>query len=327
MFKDYMVVIGCSAGGLTALKGVISRLPADFPAAVIVVKHIQPGSNMLPGLISRFSKLPVITPRPNQTLESGHIFVAPSDCHITIVDGKIHLDSGPKINHARPAIDPLFCSAALYNGPATIGVVLSGMLDDGSTGLAVIKEKNGIAIAQDLSEAEYPDMPKNAIQNVAMDYCLPVNEIALVLEKLVQKPLEKLPNNTNDILITKECRLNKVNRRDKAADLRKIAQPSPYGCPDCGGVLWKIDDSPERYRCRVGHAYGIDSLLNGMEESIEEALWAALCALEEKEQLAMNIADKAARENSGNTSYFKNKAEQVQRHVKVIKTILNEKIN
>ncbi|WP_133140628.1 chemotaxis protein CheB [Legionella genomosp. 1] len=327
MFKGYMVVIGCSAGGLNALKGVISNLPADFPAAVIVVKHIQPGSNLLPGLISRFSRLPVITPQPNQPLEAGHIFVAPSDYHMTIVDGKIHLDAGPKINHARPAIDPLFCSAALYNGPATIGVVLSGMLDDGSTGLAVIKERDGVAIAQDLSEAEYPDMPENAMKNASIDYCLPANEIAVLLGGLVQRPLEKLPNNTNAILITKECKLNKVNPREQATDLRKIAQPSPYGCPDCGGVLWKIDDSPERYRCRVGHAYGVDSLLNGMEESIEEALWAALRALEEKEQLAMTIADRAARENSGNTSYFKNKAEQVQRHVKVIKKILNEKIN
>lgn len=191
MHHNHIVVIGTSAGGVRALKSLISAIPADFNAPILIIMHVtaQPQSESpshLPDLINRYSQLPALYPIDGQVIESGHIYIAPPNLHMIIADNKIYLRYGPKINHCRPAIDLLFSSAAL-SGSATIGVLLSGMLNDGVTGLLAIKKNNGTTITQSLEEAEFQDMPKNALKSAIIDYCLPTKDIAALLIKIVSR--------------------------------------------------------------------------------------------------------------------------------------------
>ena len=187
MYCKHVVVIGASAGGVAALKRLISLLPAYFPAPIFIVMHIQstPISH-LPDLMNRYSKLPVMHPVDGQTIELGHIYVAPPDTHMIISDDKIYLRYGPKVNYCRPAIDPLFSSVA-YCDTNAIGVLLTGMLFDGAAGMLAIKQHHGITIIQDLDEAEFKEMPENALKRVPIDYCLPIKDIAPLLITLTRE--------------------------------------------------------------------------------------------------------------------------------------------
>lgn len=186
MDYKYIIVIGTSAGGVSALKNLISLLPADFPAPIFIVMHVQTYSiSHLPELISRYSKIPALHPIDGQAIQKGHIYVAPPNFHMLISNHKIYLKYGPKVNYCRPAIDPLFYSASLY-GRATIGILLTGRLNDGVAGLSAIKQSHGIAIAQDIEEAEFNELPKAALAGVSIDYCLPIKDIASLLIKIVK---------------------------------------------------------------------------------------------------------------------------------------------
>ena len=187
MNYKHIVVIGTSAGGVNALKNLISPLPADFPAPILIVMHVQASPmSYLSEIMNRYSQLPALHPVDGQTIQSSHIYIAPPNVHMIISNHKINLLRTPKINYSRPAIDPLFNSAAQY-GHATIGVLLSGMLSDGVNGLLAIKNAGGTTIIQDLDEAEFNDMPKNALNRVPIDYCLRANDIAATLIQLVEK--------------------------------------------------------------------------------------------------------------------------------------------
>ena len=180
-------MIGTSAGGVNALKHVICHLPADFSAPILVVMHIQAAFvSYLPELLNRHSQLTVLHPVDGQTMQSGHIYIAPPNLHMIISNHKIYLRFGPKVNFCRPAIDPLFFSAAQY-GISTIGILLTGMLDDGVSGLLAIKKNAGVTIIQDLDEAEFQDMPKHALACVPIDYCLATDKIASLLVSLDQQ--------------------------------------------------------------------------------------------------------------------------------------------
>lgn len=324
----YIIVIGASAGGLTPLKVILSSLPKNFPAAVFVVKHISPSTkSLLPEILSKISKLPVIHPENNQIIQPGHIYVAPPKLHMNISKGNIQLKKGPRVNHSIPAIDPLFYSAALYNKTRTIGILLSGLLDDGSAGMLAIKKCHGISIVQDLDEAEYPDMPANSLKAATIDHCLPASKIGTLLNTLISPDLIKphtleIPDVT---LLEYELSMDFTETNADEKDMTKIASPSIFSCPECNGVLWKINDnSLERYRCRVGHAYGLNTLISNKEKNTDAALWAALRALEEKRNLAKNVVERAQQDNSGNLQYFQNKSEELEKHIVAIRNILNQ---
>lgn len=325
MLDYYLIVIGASAGGLEPLKNIISSLPKNFPAALLIVKHISSSAeNVLPNILSRVSKLPVIQPGNNHTIEPGHIYIAPPKFHMIIENGKIQLKKGPRINHSIPAIDPLFYSAALHNKSRTIGILLSGLLDDGSAGLLALKKYNGIAIVQDLKEAEYQDMPSNGCRATPVDYCLPAVEIEAVLKKIVNSPININSSNIPDVpLLKTELNMNFTETDSNENDMHDIGAPSVFSCPECNGVLWQVhDESLERYRCRVGHAFGLDSLVNNKEKNTDAALWAALRALEEKKNLANNLISRAKKENSKNLKHFQKKAHEVEEHIQTIRKIL-----
>ncbi len=287
-----IIVVGASAGGVEALMQLVRRLPADLPAAVFVVLHLPAHSpSLLPQILERNGPLPALHPADGQAIEAGRIYIAPPDFHLLLESDRIRVSRGPRENGHRPAVDPLFRTAARSFGSRVVGVVLSGTLDDGTAGLAAIKQVGGLAIVQDPDEARYGGMPRSAIESVAVDHKLPVADIAGVLDRLAREPFEREEEPVSE----------KIQRESQIAafDLDAISgedhpgQPSVFGCPDCGGTLWELHDGGlVRFRCRVGHAWTANGLLAEQSDGIETALWTALRALEERAVLCRRVADR-----------------------------------
>ena len=285
-----VVVIGTSAGGLDALRTIVAALPADFPVPIGIVMHTAPQSpGVLASILERAGPLPAICVTGIQRLRPATIYVAPPDCHLIIEPGRIRATKGPKENRFRPAIDPLFRSAAQVYGPGTVGVILTGNLDDGAAGLWTIKKLGGVAIVQDPADALCPSMPASAMRQVAVDHCVPLAEVASLLVHVVADPPETgefvVPDETKtEIDIAKE-------RHPIDAGLHEISEPSPYACPECHGVLLRLKgEGPVRFRCHTGHAYTVESLMAEVDEKIDEALWNAIRALEEAVLLWERVA-------------------------------------
>jgi len=276
-----IVVIGTSAGGLDALRTLVADLPADFPAPIAIVLHTSPESpGVLADILARVGRLPAVNVTAVERLHPGTIYVAAPDYHLIIEPGRIRATKGPKENRFRPAIDPLFRSAAQVYGPGAIGVILTGNLDDGTAGLWTIKQLGGTAIVQDPADALCPSMPESALRQVRVDSCVPLADIAPLLVTAVAETSERgdfaVPDETRtEVDIAKE-------RHPMEAGLHEIAAPSPYACPECHGVLLQLKgEGPTRFRCHTGHAYSIESLMAEVDEKIDEALWNAIRALEE----------------------------------------------
>jgi two-component system chemotaxis response regulator CheB len=288
-----LVVIGASAGGLAALKQIVAGLPDDFPAAVLVTMHIGNHESILPRILSSYSALPVRHAADREPITPGTILIAPSDHHLLVEPGHAVLSHGPKENFSRPAIDPLFRTAAAAYRTAAIGVVLTGNLDDGTVGLQAIKAYGGVAIVQDPEEAEAPSMPLSAIRHVDIDLCLTLDGIVDALVKLAGQPVEPTQEAAVSDLIRAESQF--MSNEDEGMDgLNKIAQPSPFTCPECHGSLWEVAGAtPQRFRCHTGHAFTAQSLAAVQEQVVEEAIWAAVRALHEKESLLKRFEKKA----------------------------------
>jgi len=285
---EYIVVIGASAGGVAALLAISEALPRFFPAPVCIVQHIGGNTSVLPELLRYRGANHAIHPEDGQRLTNGTLLVAPPDLHMLVDGDSIRLRHGPKENHSRPAIDPLFRSAALRWGPKVIGVVLTGQMDDGTAGLKAVKQCGGIAIVQDPVSATEPEMPASALANVDVDYCVPLEEIGPLLVQLVggaQAP-RRAPAPEH---VAREVAINEGEAN--VENLTSIADPSPLTCPDCGGGLWEMKDTrPLRYRCHVGHAYSALSLAHAQRQGAEEALWSSVRALREREMLMRRLA-------------------------------------
>jgi two-component system, chemotaxis family, protein-glutamate methylesterase/glutaminase len=289
---DHVVVIGASAGGVHALLDLAARLPQDFPAPICIVQHIGSNPSLLPELLRHRGPNLAVHVEDGQQLTAGTLHVAPSDHHVLIDGDRLHLTHGPKENHARPAIDPLFRSAALSHGPAVIGVILTGQMDDGTAGLRSVKECGGVAIVQDPDTAAEPEMPRSALQNVAVDYCVPLDDIPALLLRLVgsreQRARPPVPEE-----VVREVSMNRGEAT--VEDLQTIATPSSLTCPDCGGGLWEMkQQKPLRYRCHTGHAFSAVSLSRAQKDVSEEALWSSVRALREREMLLRRMASVSA---------------------------------
>jgi two-component system, chemotaxis family, protein-glutamate methylesterase/glutaminase len=296
--EDRIVVIGASAGGVDALMRVVRGLPPDFAAPVCVVLHIPADSpSLLAHILSREGPLVAKEAADREPLRRGVIYVAPPDRHLLVEkNGTVRVTRGPRENRHRPAVDPLFRSAARAFGPRAIGVVLTGSLDDGTAGLLAIKKQGGVTIVQDPQEALYPSMPQSAIEHVEIDHVLPIDRIARQLTVALQAPLAPGPYR-HDSLLDVETRMAEMDDEAFLSDERP-GVPSGYGCPDCGGALWEIaDDEGEyvRFRCRVGHAFSPENMLGAQDEVLEEALWTAVNTLEESARLSKRLADAEAR--------------------------------
>ncbi len=280
--KD-IVVIGASSGGIEALQALVGALPANFPGSIFVVVHIGPyGLNTLDRMLEKAGKLPASNARDWEEFKRGHIYVAPADHHLILEPtGHTRLTRGPKENRTRPAVDPLFRSAAAAFGPRAVGVVLSGFLDDGTAGLWTIKEYGGTAIVQDPREAQAPGMPESALAHVPVDQCLPVEKIARVLTELADTPIQE--KGTKPVPKNVETEI-KIALEDNTLEkgFLELGEPSVYACPECHGVLLQIKEGGHvRFRCHTGHAYSVETLLADFNIHTEGALWSALRSIEE----------------------------------------------
>ena len=293
-----LVVAGASVGGVAALSELAAGLPADFPAAVLMVLHTGSHPSLLPQLISARSALPARHAVDGEPLLPGRIYIAPPDLHLMVEGDTARLHRGPKEHHTRPAVDPLFLSAALAYGPGVIGVVLSGTMEDGTAGLQAIKACGGVAVVQEPSDAQAPGMPESALRYAPIDHRLPVGGIADLLVSLVQTPVPRADPASRPERLVREMQLMS-GEGDFMEHLKAIAQPSPFVCPDCKGGLWQIDDvAPVRYRCHTGHAYTLNTLQQALTETMDEALWTAVRALQEQTVLLAMLSVVQRREGN-----------------------------
>ena len=272
MLTKNIVVVGASAGGVEALQRLCAALPADFPAAMFVTQHLSASArSMLPLLLNRAGPLPASSPRDGDAIEPGHIYVAAPDLHMLLRPGKVLMRRGPNENRTRPAVNALFRSAAIAYGGRVIGVVLTGLLDDGTDGLIAIKAAGGMSVVQDPADAEWPSMPQNALKRDHVDRKVPLSGLAELLVELVREeanPTIPLPD-----AYAVEDRMAAQEFAIMESDVITPGYPSHISCPDCGGVLNQIDTQDEiRFRCQVGHAFTPLGLAAAQSDELERAL-------------------------------------------------------
>ncbi len=285
-----IIVIGGSAGAVEALIRLVPTLPADLPAAVFVVVHITPTApTLLPAILTRAGNLPASHPVSGEPIRAGRIYIPPPDHHLLVRDGHVHLSRGPKENAHRPAVDTLFRTAAVAYGPRVVGVILSGLLDDGTAGMRAIKRMGGVAVAQSPNEALFPGMPLSAIENVDVDHVLHLKDIGPTLASLSREEVDGNGPLSVPEELMQEARIADMD--DGAlADPERPGTPAGLSCPECNGTLFDIQDGKlVRFRCRVGHAYSTETLFAEQGEHVEAALWSAMVALKEKAVLCRRM--------------------------------------
>lgn len=279
-----IIVVGASAGGVEAIRALVAELPADIDAAVFVVLHIGAHRSDLPWLLTRAGLLPARHPEDGETIERGHIYVAPPDHHMLVETGFITLTKGPRENWARPAIDPLFRSAARAYGSAVVGVILTGGLNDGTAGMIEIKATGGVTVVQDPEEALTPNMPRSVLEHVEVDHVVSLNEIGSLLTQLARRAVGARPSlvhatgDSQERGMTGEFTLN---------------LPAAITCPDCGGALRRSElGSLTQFSCHIGHVYTAEVMLAAQFLQMERALETALRSLSERADLCRQMAAK-----------------------------------
>jgi len=289
----HIIVIGASAGGVEALRHVAAGLPADFAASIFAVVHFPPHSTSnLPGILSRAGPLPAVHPANGDPIAPGTIYLAPPDQHLLLERDRIVVVRGPRENGHRPSVDPLFRSAAGAYGRAVVGVVLTGNLDDGTAGLASVRRRGGTTVVQDPADAAHPGMPSSALAEVRVDHCVALAELPALLVRLASEPLPPPTPGVEDEDLRFETDIAEMVPYAMHADQRP-GTPSAFSCPECHGVLWEVREGElVRFRCRTGHAYGVETLLAEQGGQVENALWVAMTSLKERAAFARKMARK-----------------------------------
>ncbi len=284
MAKRDIIVIGASAGGVVALKELVAALPADFQASIFIVLHLSPHSpSYLPDILTTAGPLMATHPKDGELIRPGHIYVASPDHHLLVEYDQVIVKKGPKENRFRPSIDALFRSAAYTYGPRVIGVILTGMLDDGTSGMWSIKRLGGLTVVQEPHEAMYPSMPDNVLINVDVDYRLPLADIPQLLSELSQENVTARHALSPEEEKRMETEVN-IAAQDSAFEMGilDMGQLTPLTCPECNGALVSIKEGKIiRYRCHTGHAFTASSLLAETTKVVEESFWKAVRSLEE----------------------------------------------
>ena len=315
-----IIVVGAAAGGLEALDRLIGQLPTDLPASIFIVQHMDPHNSGEP-LFRRLSRHQAFHPKlaeDGDRFKPGHLYIAPPDNHLLLRKSRLLVTKGARENRNRPGIDPLFRSAAVAHGSRVIGVVLTGMMDDGTAGLIAIKRCGGVTVVQDPRDAAYSGMPMSALDNADVDYCVSIAEMGPLLTTLVSKPHGKskaVPADVRTEAVIAERVLSDISQ------VNTLGDQVPYNCPGCGGVLWKIDGSGEsRYRCHTGHSYTGLSLLASQSEKIDEMLWISLRMFEERKNLLTSLSRESG--NAARRSQNRRKAKETQGYIDRIRAML-----
>jgi two-component system chemotaxis response regulator CheB len=280
-----IIVIGTSAGGLEALDRLVAQLPGDIPAAILIVQHMHPEQtgHALLRTLGKYEAFRCKLAAHGDTFRPGRISIAPPDNHLLVKGRRLLVTKGARENRSRPGIDPLFRSVAVEHGPHVIGVLLTGMLDDGTAGLVAIRKCGGVTVVQDPDDATYPGMPRSAVANARVDHCVPLGEMGVLLDRLSREPAGKARKVPDDVRT--EARIAERILSDVAA-VEGLGDLVPHNCPNCGGVLWQMDHhGVKRYRCHTGHSYTSAALLVSQSERIEETLWVAMRMFEERKNL------------------------------------------
>jgi two-component system chemotaxis response regulator CheB len=317
-----LVVVGASAGGVEALRSMVTGLPADFPACVVVVLHVPANApSALPSILRRATNLSVKQAANHDPLTPGTVLVAPPDHHVIVYDDAITLSHGPRENGHRPAVDVLFRSAARTRGDRVVGVVLSGGLDDGAAGLLAIAQRGGACVVQDFDDALHDSMPRAAAAAVPECQVVPMAEMGQVLGDLVKEQVSD--DDPPPELMEVETAMAEMDPSVMHAAQRP-GQPSGFACPDCHGVLFEIDDgSLLRFRCRVGHAWSPESLVIQQTTDLESALWIALRTLEEKAALTRRLSSRALERGHGLTSnHLVDEADEATRAAELLRELI-----
>jgi len=321
-----IIVIGGSAGGLEALATVLAGLPRNFPGAIFGVLHTSPQSGgTLPQILERNSSLPVKYPADGEAMQHGQVYVAPPDHHLTLDDGRMAVHRGPRENGFRPAIDPLFRSAAKAHGERVVGIVLSGAMDDGTFGLIAIKQAGGTALVQYPYEAAVPSMPLSAIQNVEVDHIVRTAEMPALLLQATESGLKRSESNQAESgSVVADPTGRDISLSGKAPD-DFDQPPTIFTCPECGGSLWEAAEGGlTRLRCHTGHGFTLETLLAAQNGKLENALWSAVRVLMERAALHRQLAHRTAHRgmNSASERYL-DRAHQEERHAELIRELLS----
>ena len=286
-----VIVIGASTGGVQALRQLLHDLPADLPATVLIVLHIGRMQTELAAILDRAGPLPVAQAVSGDPLAPGRVHVAAPDRHLLVHDGHLLLRRGPHENMSRPAIDPLFRSAACSRDGRVIGVVLSGVLNDGTAGLRAIKRCGGLAVVQDPADAVAPDMPRSALRHVSVDHVVPIAAMGALLGRLAGTPVGRQPDPT-PANICLEAAIAAQDLQDMGGQ-KQLGDLAPFSCPDCGGALWEVaGGSLLRYRCHVGHAYTADAMLSAQADEVDGLLNRLLRTHRERAELTRRMAER-----------------------------------
>jgi two-component system chemotaxis response regulator CheB len=288
-----VIALGASLGGIDLLQRLLAHFDASLPAAVLIVLHVSPNRRShLSQILEATSVLPVTQAIQGERLQTGHVYVAPPDYHMLVRDGRIELDRGARENRMRPAIDPLFRTAARAYGRNLAAVVLSGMQGDGTVGLMAVKAQGGLTIVQDPEESLYRSMPDRAIRYADIDHVAPLREIAALLIAFAHERAASAQQSTGQGAGAPDPHAERTH-----ADMReqtegkRTGEVSVYACPDCGGALWELDDGGAlSYACHVGHAYSPETLLLLKSEAVETALWSAVRTMVERVTIVRQLA-------------------------------------
>jgi two-component system, chemotaxis family, protein-glutamate methylesterase/glutaminase len=324
--KHDVIVMGASAGGVEALCRVVSDLPRDLRASVLVVLHVSRGKSLLPEILSRAGRLRATHPDDGQVLEYSRIYVAPPDHHLIVEPGRARVVHTASENGVRPAVDPLFRSAARAYGGRVIAVLLTGSLDDGTAGIAAVKAAGGITIVQDPDEAFATGMPRSAIASGAVDHILPIRDIPVLLSALVdEQARDRRVSAEHPLLRRMEPDLGRMPLAIHNSD--RPGRPSVFTCPECHGTLWEADEAGLlRFRCRVGHTYSPETMLSAQTDEVDRALWTALRTLEERAALAHKLAERAReRQHALVDRAFSERALATEAEADLIRQLLNER--
>ncbi|RYF87059.1 MAG: chemotaxis protein CheB [Chitinophagaceae bacterium] len=323
MAKRDIVVIGASAGGVEALLSFVKALPPDLDAAIFIVVHLSPFSKSnLPRILAKAGTLPAVHAINGQKIQKGTIYVAAPGHHLILEkDNKIMVRKGPKENRFRPSIDALFRSAALIYGPRVIGIVMSGLLDDGTSGMWNIKRNGGLALVQDLEEALFPNMVRNVMQYVNVDHILAARDFGGLLTMLAKETAPKRPNLTEEEMDLLKMEVT-IATRENAFEVGILGMGKlvTFSCPECKGSLISFDEGEMiRFRCQSGHAYSTSTLLASITTQIEEKLWEAMQGMEATDLLLRQIADHyKASGQPAIAKQFKKKADDIAKRARVL---------
>jgi len=322
MAKHDIVVMGASYGGLAAYTRILSRLQKDFPASIFLVLHISPRHpSYLEQILSGRVRLRVIQPKGGEKPEKGTLYVAPPNRHLILKEDHIAVVKGPRENLARPSIDVLFRSAAVAYKTSVIAVLLTGLLDDGVSGLSAVKRCGGITIVQDPAEAEAPDMPNAAISHAPVDHILTLEEIAARLQEIVDSPAEK-PSRIPEELMD-EVKISEHESMD-LADMEKIGDLTPFTCPECGGVMWSVKNEPlSRFICHTGHSFTTEAYISEQAKLIENSLWSAVRFMQERVKvLEKMVATDKENGRSRSAVEYEKKIQELKHHAHVIRRLI-----